>query len=261
MVGQSRLSGLGAGAGAAAILFLGFAPAGALAKTDYAGCTSTEVLFNQIYTSILHFLPDTGEICQYVDCGGGRAPPKTVPGCPAYKGTDTVTPSWYAGYTKVGGRPAIPTILKTPPVAILPKPEQTSTPAAVTTTGPVTTVQPPPAVTSDPAVESSSTTNAPTAATESDVLLTIQTSLPSSAASLSSVPPALEVSSSAAVSSGFLNSTLSTSSSSTSRRTSTTRTSTAASTTSTSTGGAAAPTGAAREVLGVVAGMAVLALL
>jgi hypothetical protein len=31
--------------------------------------------------------PDTGEICDLLDCGGGRAPPKTtVPGCPLYNG-------------------------------------------------------------------------------------------------------------------------------------------------------------------------------
>ncbi|KAH6617346.1 hypothetical protein F5144DRAFT_391070 [Chaetomium tenue] len=34
--------------------------------------------------------PDTGEICDPLDCGGGRAPVKTdVPGCAAYKGTLT----------------------------------------------------------------------------------------------------------------------------------------------------------------------------
>ncbi|KAK0751284.1 hypothetical protein B0T18DRAFT_402181 [Schizothecium vesticola] len=31
--------------------------------------------------------PDTGAICDALDCGGGRAPPKTtVPGCPLYSG-------------------------------------------------------------------------------------------------------------------------------------------------------------------------------
>ena len=31
--------------------------------------------------------PDTGEICDALDCGGGRAPPKTtIPGCPQYSG-------------------------------------------------------------------------------------------------------------------------------------------------------------------------------
>ncbi|KAI6372674.1 hypothetical protein MCOR25_003640 [Pyricularia grisea] len=33
---------------------------------------------------------DTGELCSILDCGGGRAPPKTnEPCCPAYKGTET----------------------------------------------------------------------------------------------------------------------------------------------------------------------------
>ncbi|EHA57908.1 hypothetical protein MGG_05632 [Pyricularia oryzae 70-15] len=32
---------------------------------------------------------DTGELCPMLDCGGGRAPPKTnEPCCPAYKGTE-----------------------------------------------------------------------------------------------------------------------------------------------------------------------------
>ena len=35
------------------------------------------------------FDPLTGEICDPLDCGGGRAPPKTIPGCPAYSGTET----------------------------------------------------------------------------------------------------------------------------------------------------------------------------
>jgi hypothetical protein len=42
-----------------------------------------------------------------LDCGGGRAPPKlNVPGCAAYTGTATYSPSFMAGFTagaKVGG--------------------------------------------------------------------------------------------------------------------------------------------------------------
>ncbi|KAL8289484.1 hypothetical protein RB600_004766 [Gaeumannomyces tritici] len=39
-------------------------------KTDLAGCTNL------------------------MDCGGGRAPPKSKPGCPLYQGPETVTPSF-----------------------------------------------------------------------------------------------------------------------------------------------------------------------
>ncbi|KAK3381252.1 hypothetical protein B0H63DRAFT_545813 [Podospora didyma] len=47
--------------------------------------------FTACEDKIVHwFDPLTGEICDPLDCGGGRAPPKTdVPGCPQYKGTAT----------------------------------------------------------------------------------------------------------------------------------------------------------------------------
>ena len=66
----------------------------ALAKTDLGGCTSTTV-----GASIEYYVPGTGEICSILDCGGGRAPPKTdVPGCAAYSGTATYEPSFLPGY-------------------------------------------------------------------------------------------------------------------------------------------------------------------
>ncbi|KAF2994751.1 hypothetical protein E8E14_003504 [Neopestalotiopsis sp. 37M] len=68
------------------------------AKTDYAGCVSSETV---AYggASLIWYVPDTGEICQYLDCGGGRAPPKTtVPGCAAYAGTASYTPSYLPGF-------------------------------------------------------------------------------------------------------------------------------------------------------------------
>ncbi|KAF2732069.1 hypothetical protein EJ04DRAFT_525603 [Polyplosphaeria fusca] len=62
----------------------------AAAKTDLAGCTST--LAGNTYT---YYVPETGEICELLDCGGGRAPAKTtVPGCAAYAGTETYQPSY-----------------------------------------------------------------------------------------------------------------------------------------------------------------------
>ncbi|KAL0932691.1 uncharacterized protein CTRU02_211654 [Colletotrichum truncatum] len=74
----------------------------ALAKTDHEGCTSftstvtvrTEIGYGNTYETIIWYVPDTLEICQGVDCGGGRAPPRNVPGCPIYSGTETVTPKF-----------------------------------------------------------------------------------------------------------------------------------------------------------------------
>ncbi|KAL1382115.1 hypothetical protein HDK64DRAFT_342169, partial [Phyllosticta capitalensis] len=71
---------------------------GALAKTDIAGCTTTNTV---VYggASVIWYVPGTGEICEALDCGGGRAPPKTtVPGCPAYSGTASYSPSYLPGY-------------------------------------------------------------------------------------------------------------------------------------------------------------------
>ncbi|KAL5360400.1 hypothetical protein BJX96DRAFT_175258 [Aspergillus floccosus] len=59
-----------------------------LADTVWAEC------YHRSYTTcddnIVHwFDPSNGEVCDPLDCGGGRAPVKTdVPGCPAYKGTE-----------------------------------------------------------------------------------------------------------------------------------------------------------------------------
>ncbi|KAF1735490.1 hypothetical protein CRV24_004414 [Beauveria bassiana] len=66
----------------------------ALARTDLAGCTYTDLVVKPTrmaaYASRLWYVPDTGEVCEFLDCGGGRAPPKsTVPGCPLYTGTET----------------------------------------------------------------------------------------------------------------------------------------------------------------------------
>ena len=72
---------------------------GALARTDLSGCVSTEVIFETYYASLIWYVPGTGEICSFLDCGGGRAPPITTqPGCPLYKGTATITPSYLSGY-------------------------------------------------------------------------------------------------------------------------------------------------------------------
>ncbi|KAL2194400.1 hypothetical protein P885DRAFT_80407 [Corynascus similis CBS 632.67] len=53
-----------------------------------SACTGMHT-FGTCADGIVHWYdPNTGEICDPLDCGGGRAPVKTdVPGCAAYKGT------------------------------------------------------------------------------------------------------------------------------------------------------------------------------
>ncbi|KAF3388390.1 hypothetical protein F1880_004387 [Penicillium rolfsii] len=71
----------------------------ATARTDLSGCISSQTTNQWHEASMIWFVPDSGEICDFVDCGGGRAPPKTtVPGCPLYQGTETVTPSYMPGW-------------------------------------------------------------------------------------------------------------------------------------------------------------------
>jgi len=80
------------------LLFLMSFAALATAKTDLSGCTSSETV---VYggASYVFWVPGTGEICSFLDCGGGRAPPATtVPGCPQYAGTATYSPSFLPGY-------------------------------------------------------------------------------------------------------------------------------------------------------------------
>ncbi|KAG9511971.1 hypothetical protein KCV07_g9782, partial [Aureobasidium melanogenum] len=69
------------------------------ARTDLAGCTRTDVS-SPAGASYAWIVPDTGELCDFLDCGGGRAPPKTtVPGCLLYVGTETYKPSFLAGFS------------------------------------------------------------------------------------------------------------------------------------------------------------------
>ncbi|KAK1834073.1 hypothetical protein QBC39DRAFT_379990 [Podospora conica] len=51
-------------------------------------CAFSRRVLTQCGDGPLHNIdPDTGAICDALDCGGGRAPPKTtVPGCPQYSG-------------------------------------------------------------------------------------------------------------------------------------------------------------------------------
>ncbi|CAI6337250.1 unnamed protein product [Periconia digitata] len=88
--------------------------AAVMAKTDYAGCTSSAV-----GASLLWYVPESGEICKQLDCGGGRAPPKTnVPGCAAYEGTETYTPSFIPNYGQATATPEVkPTTSSAPGVS------------------------------------------------------------------------------------------------------------------------------------------------
>lgn len=81
---------------AAAALFFGTA---AFAKTDLQGCTYIDGVFTPdhgpAWATRTWYVPDSGEICELLDCGGGRAPPKTnVPGCFLYEGTETYSPDY-----------------------------------------------------------------------------------------------------------------------------------------------------------------------
>ncbi|KAJ5374564.1 hypothetical protein N7517_006570 [Penicillium concentricum] len=79
----------------------------ATARTDLEGCVSSEVIIEKYYASYLWYVPDSGEICSFLDCGGGRAPPKTTqPGCPQYSGTETLTPDYIEGWGPSGKQAA-----------------------------------------------------------------------------------------------------------------------------------------------------------
>jgi hypothetical protein len=116
---------------AAAAALLLAAPA--LAKTDYEGCIETTVVLEPGRHYTVWYLEDTGEICQGVDCGGGRAPPKTVPGCPAYTGTETVTPSFWTGWSAAHG-PAATTSSTAPPLVEVTPTTPATLPGAAETT-------------------------------------------------------------------------------------------------------------------------------
>ena len=81
-----------------------------LAKTDLQDCTYYDSVvdpgYYAPYATRVWYLPDTGEICEFLDCGGGRAPPKTtVPGCGAYEGTATYSPRFIDLKTLGGDAP------------------------------------------------------------------------------------------------------------------------------------------------------------
>lgn len=73
------------------------------ARTDLGGCVSSQTTNQWHEASMIWYVPESGEICDFPDCGGGRAPPKTdQPGCAQYSGTETLTPSYLPGYGPSG---------------------------------------------------------------------------------------------------------------------------------------------------------------
>jgi len=67
-------------------------------RTDLSGCISSETVAYR-GASLLWYVPGIGEVYSFLDCGGGRAPPKTtVAGCPLYSGISTYSPSYLPGF-------------------------------------------------------------------------------------------------------------------------------------------------------------------
>jgi hypothetical protein len=138
----------------------------ALAKTDYEGCTSsTTVVYGG--ASVMYWDPTNGEICQYLDCGGGRAPPKTnVPGCAAYEGTETYSPSYLPGWSSATATPsssamAYPTATPSSSVEISASSSSSSSAVEVSTTSAVVTSAYSTMTTAMPIVPSGSMVTAP----------------------------------------------------------------------------------------------------
>ncbi|GKT60061.1 siderophore biosynthesis [Colletotrichum tofieldiae] len=209
--------------------------AAVLAKTDLAGCVSSDSIVTPTqgstpYATRVWYVPDTGEICAALDCGGGRAPPKTtVPGCGSYEGTETYSPSFL--------------LLKTSAVAVA----QTTLPSVITSALEST-------ITS--AVESAATTETKSSQTETVESQSGSEIVTSASASTTVVVPVVGLNATAT----FLTTTAASGSG---RQTSILGSKSAASatTSATSTPNAAALTGASRELFGIVAGVAIVAAL
>ncbi|KAK1832944.1 hypothetical protein QBC39DRAFT_62207 [Podospora conica] len=94
---------------------------------------------------VRYFDPNNGELCGGIDCGGGRAPPKTnVPGCPLYKGTELpiTTPQYLPCWTPPGGAstkttsPADSTTSDSSVATVTPSGSESNTAAPPTTQAP-----------------------------------------------------------------------------------------------------------------------------
>lgn len=149
---------------------------GALAKTDIGGCVSSTATENG-GASLVWYMPDTGEVCEMLDCGGGRAPPKTtVPGCPAYEGTETYSPKFLPGFeaTTTDEEPAASTdhISNSGSGAEDSAVTPTSTPAATSSTAAETGSAETPTTAAETGIGASSDIAAPTSSSKSKALET-----------------------------------------------------------------------------------------
>lgn len=110
------------------------------ARTDLSGCVSSETV---AYggASLIWYVPSSGEICAFVDCGGGAgAPITTNPGCPLYSGTATYSPSFLPGYVAGAASVTSTTHVKSTSTAPSTIMITTSSSAGVVTTGITSTV-------------------------------------------------------------------------------------------------------------------------
>ncbi|KAI0842363.1 hypothetical protein F5Y06DRAFT_257423 [Hypoxylon sp. FL0890] len=199
----------------------------AVARTDLSGCVSSATV-KYGGASLIWYVPGTGEICEFLDCGGGRAPPKTtVPGCAAYSGTATYSPSYLPGF------------------GVAATPSSTGNSAQASVTG-ETSVE----ITLSGSASEYSITTPPTTTT----LVTSATGTADSSADSS-------VSSNASASTGSSSSSGSSSGSGSNAESSSPASSTSsgssqgAQSSSVSQGGAAMPTAVAKGAMGVVAGL------
>ena len=88
------------------------------AKQNFDGCVYTSLSSDR---PLVYYVPETGEICDNPDCGGGRAPPKTtVPGCAAYKGTASYSASFLPNYTPAAATTTSSTTIADPTSASAP---------------------------------------------------------------------------------------------------------------------------------------------
>jgi hypothetical protein len=85
-----------------------------LAATHVSAFGCETHTFTQCADNIVHWYdPDDGQICDPLDCGGGRAPPKTdVPCCGNYQGTEACvdTPSYLPCFASMGKSTTMETI-------------------------------------------------------------------------------------------------------------------------------------------------------
>jgi len=204
-----------------------------LAKTDLAGCVSSDSVVTPTqggtpYATVVWYVPGTGEICAALDCGGGRAPPKTdVPGCIGYKGTESYSPSFLPMATSDAAyaQPTRPSVITSAPESAIPTVSDTA--AAIETKPSETDL-----------VESECTTEVSTSAAPAVTdVVSPPTGLNATASFLMTTPKTAAGPQTSILSNG------------------------SAPTSAITRPSSAAPFGASREVFGLIAGMAIAAVL